>query len=179
MFSLSFCQLPDISVNRTDFLLTIGWKSMREKSTVSLQLQSVAVQYATDILIFFLFVNTSHVCLVKLVTSGIPLAQLGLQSRSGAWVTYLAFHSWLFFTPQSACDWQDMFPMSAGPETAIILRGCFQSPAPYPLPFREKVKFGPSLTDQRAGPISWWPSTPVKMLTHPYCQCFTFFLYYS
>lgn len=65
--------------------------------------------------------------------------------------------------------------MSAGPETAIILRGCFQSPAPYPLPFREKVKFGPSLTDQRAGPISWWPSTPVKMLTHPYCQCFTFF----
>uniref|UniRef100_A0A3P8TEQ1 Uncharacterized protein n=1 Tax=Amphiprion percula TaxID=161767 RepID=A0A3P8TEQ1_AMPPE len=61
-----------------------------------------------------------------------------------------------------------MFPVSPAPETAVTLRGCFQSPpAPYPLPLREKVKFGPSVTDQRAGPSSWWPSTAVKMFSSP------------
>lgn len=38
---------------------------------------------------------------------------------------------------------------------------------PYPLLLREKVKFGPSVTDQRAGLSSWWPSTAVKMFNSP------------
>lgn len=54
-------------------------------------------------------------------------------------------------------------------------------PAPYPLLLREKVKFGPSVTDQRAGPSSWWPSTAVKMFSSPSpIACLTFFaVFYS
>lgn len=51
-----------------------------------------------------LFINASHVCLVKLVTSGVLLAEFGLWSRSGAWVTYLACHSWLFYDT-TECVW--------------------------------------------------------------------------
>lgn len=44
----------------------------------------------------------------------------------------------------------------------------FSIPQPRtPLLLWEKVKFGPSVTDQRAGPSSWWPSTAVKMFSRP------------
>lgn len=47
-----------------------------------------------------------------------------------------------------------------------------------PEPLSEKVKFGPSVTDQRAGPSSWWPSATVKMFGSPSAiACPTFYLY--
>lgn len=104
---------------------------------------------------------------------------LASKSLLSAWVTCLACHYWLFLIPQRVCDWQAMILVSPASETAITPCGCFQSPVPYPLPLREKVKFGPSVTDQRAGPSSWWPSTNVKMFSSPspiicltYSQCF-------
>lgn len=101
-----------------------------------------------------------------------PLASCWLRLACEVCLAH-GWHVWhatagCFWYDRGVCDWQAVFLVSPYPETAISPKGCFQSlPAPYPSPLSKKVKLGPSVTDQRAGPSSWWPSTAVKMSSSP------------
>lgn len=96
-----------------------------------------------------------------------------LVPRVSCWLS-LAFqaclaHGWHVWHASAGSFWFHWEYMSGRPcfsrlqplKQPSLQLDVFNPPAPYPLLLGDKFKFSPSVTDQRVGPSSWWPSNPI------------------